>query len=317
MNDFRYLTYTIVLTVLGFGLWIGLRDQQAIFNSIAHVGFTGFAFLCTLSIVNYLLRYVRWRFLFATLGDKTPVMDGLLCYFSGFALTTTPGKAGEAIRCLYFKQRHNVNNTHTFATLLSERTSDALAGVLLASAAFYTFEDDRIRLMGIAVVLLVVSIIVFINQPRLLTSIASIFRVIKLGIVQKALDYLPVFIERSATLLKVKPLLGGSILGFISWSAEAYAFAWLAQYLGGTAPITVYMSIFAISMIAGAISFLPGGLGSADVVMYLLLVTTGLSDADAITATLLCRLATLWFAVILGLLAILWLGNTSKLSTDT
>lgn len=67
------------------------------------------------------------------------------------------------------------------------------------------------------------------------------------------------------------------------------------------------MSIFALAMVAGALTFMPGGLGSAEVVLYVLMKTTGMGEAEAITATLLCRLATLWFAVVLGLLSVLWL----------
>ena len=48
---------------------------------------------------------------------------------------------------------------------------------------------------------------------------------------------------------------------------------------------------------------LPAGIGGTEAVMTTLLVSRGASVADALIATLLCRLATLWFAVIIGLAA--------------
>jgi len=53
--------------------------------------------------------------------------------------------------------------------------------------------------------------------------------------------------------------------------------------------------------IAGALSFLPGGLGVTEGTMTLALVRWHLDRATAVAATLLTRLATLWFAVLLGI----------------
>ena len=62
------------------------------------------------------------------------------------------------------------------------------------------------------------------------------------------------------------------------------------------------MVIYAGTTIAGALSFLPGGLGVTGGAMTLALVegTSKLDAATALTATLLTRLATLWFAVVIG-----------------
>jgi uncharacterized protein (TIRG00374 family) len=61
--------------------------------------------------------------------------------------------------------------------------------------------------------------------------------------------------------------------------------------------------IYASTTIVGALSFLPGGLGVTEGAMTMLLVrgAVGLDGAAAFDATLLTRLATLWFAVLLGL----------------
>ena len=62
-----------------------------------------------------------------------------------------------------------------------------------------------------------------------------------------------------------------------------------------------------ITSIAGALSFLPGGLGVTEGTMTILLVgsATGVDQPTALTATLLMRLATLWFAVLMGLILLL------------
>jgi uncharacterized protein (TIRG00374 family) len=66
-------------------------------------------------------------------------------------------------------------------------------------------------------------------------------------------------------------------------------------------------------MLAGAISFMPGGLGGAEAVMVALLMWKGMAGADAVAATVLIRLATLWFAVAIGALMLLKFKTASQL----
>jgi len=56
-------------------------------------------------------------------------------------------------------------------------------------------------------------------------------------------------------------------------------------------------------MPGGALSFMPGGLGGDEAVMVGLLVWQGLDAADAVAATVIIRVTTLWFAVLLGVAA--------------
>ena len=63
------------------------------------------------------------------------------------------------------------------------------------------------------------------------------------------------------------------------------------------------------ALLVSAVAMLPGGVGGAEITMISLLVALshGAIAAPAAKAgTLLCRLATLWFAVVLGALALAW-----------
>jgi uncharacterized protein (TIRG00374 family) len=56
--------------------------------------------------------------------------------------------------------------------------------------------------------------------------------------------------------------------------------------------------------VVGAVSALPGGIGAAEAsIAGMLVLVAGLTGAQAAAATLLIRLATLWFGVALGLAA--------------
>jgi uncharacterized protein (TIRG00374 family) len=51
---------------------------------------------------------------------------------------------------------------------------------------------------------------------------------------------------------------------------------------------------------------MPGGLGGAEATMITLLLLHGMAMPEAVAATVFIRLATLWFAVFLGLIALFY-----------
>ena len=60
-------------------------------------------------------------------------------------------------------------------------------------------------------------------------------------------------------------------------------------------------------MLVGAITTLPGGLVGTEGVMVALLQQLGTGRGAAVLGTLLVRVATLWFAVVIGLAALAYL----------
>ena len=72
-------------------------------------------------------------------------------------------------------------------------------------------------------------------------------------------------------------------------------------------PKLLALAVFTLSFstVVGAVSALPGGLGAAEVSIAGMLTLLGnISPAVSTSATLLIRLATLWFGVLLGLLGV-------------
>jgi uncharacterized protein (TIRG00374 family) len=96
-------------------------------------------------------------------------------------------------------------------------------------------------------------------------------------------------------------LLPALLLSLLGWLAECLLLMLVVQALGTPIGLGEGMLVFCLAAVAGAVSLLPGGLGAADVGLLGLLRLVGVPEAAAILATILVRLATLWFAVLLGL----------------
>lgn len=286
-----------------YGVWVALSEWQAVVSSIASVGWWGLGFILSLSLVNYGLRFVRWHWFLSRMGFREIAwQDDLAYYLSGFALTTTPGKAGEAVRSLYLK-RHGVDYPSSLAAFVTERFSDLLSILLIAIAALFHFAQYQVLAIGTGVFLLL--FLFFIQHTPSRHLLQKIM-----------LRWLPAkthmlighgfnIVERMTLLLGPGALITGTLLGVLSWGAEAFAFSYILHAMGYELSPMLLAGVYAIAMIAGAVSFLPGGLGSTEAVMTLLLLALGVPNSTAVSATLLCRVTTLWFAVAIGLGALL------------
>lgn len=298
---YRAVVLSVVLSALGylgFSLWGGWRPVSA---AVAEVGLAGMALALAMSALNYGLRFLRWQVYLHELGHAIPWRPSLRVYLAGFALTTTPGKAGEALRGVLL-QPWNVPWPHSFAAFFSERLSDLLAVTLLTLFGLSLYPEARpmivIGLGLVAVALLVLA------QRSLLQRLAQRLphRPSKLlGAVRHLLRVL----QDAQRCHRPRLLLGLTALSVVAWGAEALAFNWILGWMGADVPLNFAVFVYALAMLAGAVSFMPGGLGGAEAVMVGLLMWKGMNSADAVAATVLIRLATLWFAVAIGALMLL------------
>ena len=69
-------------------------------------------------------------------------------------------------------------------------------------------------------------------------------------------------------------------------------------------PLNLSFSLYPLAMLAGAASMIPGGIGTTEATIILLLSLAGVSIEQAALAALGIRVATLWFAMVCGLVSV-------------
>lgn len=298
--QFKALIASIIAAAAGylaFSLWGGWDEVKDAFNRI---GVIGTIIALTLSLINYGLRFCRWQMYLKKLGYSIKILPSLRIYLSGFALTTTPGKAGEAFRGVLLKQR-GVPFPVTFAALISERLSDLVAIILLTLVGLSQY--PQARWMVIAGVLGIIAVLVCISSLTMLTRLHQ-WSSTRTGKLFSLITQVSTLLQQARQCHSPKILITSTLISVIAWSAEAIAFYFVLQWLGAEISISFAVFVYALSMLAGALSFLPGGLGGAEAIMVSLLVIKGMTTPTAIAATVFIRLATLWFAVMIGLMAL-------------
>jgi uncharacterized protein (TIRG00374 family) len=297
---FRPVLMTLLIGVALYLAAAAFGDISKVAESVNRVSLGSWVIVLFLSLVNYGLRFFRWDYYLKTLGHSVARVPNLLSYFSGFAFTTTPGKAGEAVRSLHLKP-YGVTYASSVAALFAERFADFVSIVLLGSLAFATSgELIWVMYVGIFACALILftlwhpsgmSLTDFLFQPRGSEKIQMLIR----GFAGS--------IDSARVLLNGRLLLSALAVGVPAWFAEAVGLFIIIQQLGQSISILEATGVYALGMLAGALSFVPGGLGSTEAVMVILLSALGVPTTEAIAGTLVCRVATLWFSVLLGVLA--------------
>lgn len=256
--------------------------------------------LCGLSLMNYGLRFLRWHYYLGRLGSKIPFNASLRIYIGGFAFTTTPGKAGELARAIWLKP-YGVPVNHTVAVFLAERIQDFIAVLLLACLGLSFYPGGWVLLLAGSALTAVALAVLFIPAvPSALARWATRVAGPRAGVLVRMTDIL----AHTRLCLSAAPLAGGLALGLAAWFAHCWGFFLLTEAMGHPIPARAAISIYAFSMLAGAVSMLPGGLGGAEATLIALLRLWGLTLSTAVAATLLINVATLWLAVLLGVIAL-------------
>jgi len=297
---YRAVVYSVALSALGylgFSLWAGWHDVSA---AVGKVGLLGILLALSLSLVNYGLRFLRWQAYLRALGHAVPWRPSLRIYLAGFALTTTPGKAGETLRSVLLKP-WGMPYSQSPAAFFRERLSDLLGVVLLTLIGLTLYPAAR-PLVAFGAVLVAAGL-VLLAHPSALDRLDA--RITGDSRLQVLLRHLLQVLQQARRCHRPRLLTGATALSILAWGAEAAAFYLILHLMGMHVAPTFAVFVYALSTLAGALSFVPGGLGGAEAVMVALLLWQGVARPDAVAATVLIRLITLWFAVGIGSASVL------------
>ena len=290
-----------VAVYVGFSIW---ADAGRVASALARFHWLAAVLACLLALGNYLVRFGRWQYYLRVLGIRLPARDSLQVFLAGFALTVTPGKLGEAVKAFLLRESHRVPVSRTAPIVIAERLTDLVALLLLALVGVFTFDVDR-RFLAAGALLVTLGIAIVSIEPLAELALAIAAR---LPLVRRVAPRLRDFHLATATLVRPTPLLIATALSAVSWFLECVAFWVVVGGMQGAAvSLRAATFIYASMTVAGALSFLPGGLGVTEAGMLALLIRlgSGLDRGSAAAATFVTRACTLWFAVAIGLPALI------------
>ncbi|MCS4174776.1 HAD-IB family hydrolase [Salinibacter ruber] len=306
----RGLLYSIVG---GAGLYLGLTlwsGADQIWQGLRAVSPLTLAGLLLLVLAGYLVRFGRWHWYLRHLGETVSWRDNLKAFLASFALTATPGKAGESVKAYFLKRSSNVDPARSLAGLFAERFTDVFSVVLVICVGLFSLPQGRWIVLGIGGVQ--IAGIALLQRPRWVRR-AVLLPLAGYSTARRWIRPVDTMLSDTSALLRPRVLLGGILLGGLPWIGEGVAMYILFDALGAEAvALHEAILIHAAATLFGAVTFLPGGLGGHEAASVSLSLLYGATQAQAIVATVLIRLLTLWFAVGTGLFSFKFATNNEK-----
>jgi len=300
---FRKMIPGLALGFVALVVLMFVGDLRQVLQSLRQFNWWYFPLALLLTLFNYLLRFCKFHFYLRQIGvTSIRWSESLRLFVAGFPLAVTPGKVGEVLKAVWIQQRSGLPVARGVSVVVAERISDGLAVLLLSTIGVIAYPRYW---PAFGVVLVGILGVIVVSQIRPL-ALWLLNLLEKLPLIRRMAHDLKEFYEGSYALFRPKSTLLAVGLGMVSWLGEGVGFYILLLGLGLTPSIQLFsLAVFTLSFstVVGAVSALPGGLGAAEAsIAGMLSLLGGLEPALAASATLLIRLATLWFGVGLGLL---------------
>jgi uncharacterized protein (TIRG00374 family) len=315
----RRLLVGLLLGVIVVGAVIALSNAHALALAVRDFDWRLLPLVLALALLNYALRFVKWHYYLRLLDVPLPRRDSLLIFVAGFTMAMTPGKVGEVLKSYLVRQRAGAPLARTTPIIAAERITDGCAMLVLAGIGLIAFRHGWPILVGSAV-LAGAAVLLAQHEGTMLRLLHAIERT-RLG--RSRGEALETLYVSTRAVLRTRPFLIATGLGIVSWFGECMGLCVVLVGLGVPFSPTLALAcmfVFATSAWIGALSLLPGGLGAAEAsVAGLLLLTVHdaqMTTALAGAATLIIRFATLWFGVLLGVVALSIVARWPTLETE-
>lgn len=289
------LTLSIAV-ILGIAIFSegGLLD---VLGTIATMNPLLFAAAIGSVFLGYMMNFFKWRYYLHVLKIRLPLRKNFAIFMSLYAMELTPGRIGRVVSAYTVKRVSRKKFMAVLPIVSIDIFSEYLGFMVLSIAIGILFPSSLLFIVPVAIALALPFL--FIMSPWL-------FNLLKRKIVYGRFAELLSFYgeEYFAAQSKVsnRRVYGVSML----FSIPGAIFNALALYLvliglGIKAAVLNSFLVYVLSTLIGYISFIPGAVGSTDLSMLALITSTFSTDGTmAAAATILTRIATLWFAVAIG-----------------
>jgi glycosyltransferase 2 family protein len=303
------------ITIL-FGLMI-LGDVNKVSQQLLQFHWIYFVLALLLSALNFVLRYIKRQYCLNHSGiGKLTFAKSVKLFVAGFPLSITPMSVGESFKGIWLNRFVGLPIEKLVSVFLVDHFSDGLSIFLLS--AFGTLAFPKLWPFFLLVFLLFLLAIIFIQVKPMAQRVFNLGE--KVPFLEKILPALRKSVDSNPELIHFGSLLYSSVVGLLSWVADGAALVSIMMGLGfefSWPLVGTSLLVFSFAMLMGILSSFPSGMGVMEVSMAALLtLMLNFRPEIAAAATILFRLATLWFGFLSGLLLWFIAGKSLGINTD-
>ncbi len=298
----RNLVLAVALGIAVYAALFFFFNFRAVVSALARFDPALIPAVLGLVSLSYVGRFFRWHYYLKVLKVSVPLGTNAAIFAAGLSMTISPGKLGEILKSVFVRQASGAPIARTAPAVVAERATDGTGMVLWGFIGAFALDLPpwtMLAFLGVAVFGIAVL------RSKALSLLAE--RVLlKLPLLDRLAPHLRAFHGASNELLGARALAVGTIVSFLSWGLECLGVYLCAVGLGANEDFLLIVFVFAVSSLLGVLSMIPGGIGAVEAGLALQFTRlAGMPSGLAGALTFVIRLATLWWATLIGILGLL------------
>jgi glycosyltransferase 2 family protein len=306
MENIRKIILIIITTIIIYAIFLLITDINKILDKIINFNIIYVPVIITLVIVSWVIVYIRWHLILKTIDVSIPHSVNFQLFLAGGALGITPGKVGELFKSQILKDKFNIPRTKTAPLFILEKFLDVIGAMVVAVFGIWFLPEIGYLVIGGLISLIFIAKI--ITSKKLFLKALDFLKHFKF--MNKFIVPLSSSHENLSNIIYKKEMISFIFLSILYWVVIGCAAYFVLLGLDiDTIGLINTISSYSSSLIIGAISFIPGGVGIAEASLIGLFTLQGTELSEAIVVVVLIRLFTLWFSTVSGFIAL----KTSKL----
>ena len=301
MKVLKKIISVVIITIIIYAVFLFMSDLDKISDKIFNFKLEFLPIIIGLVVFSWIISYSRWNILLKNQNIHIPHSLNFQIFLIGGALGITPGKIGELFKSQILKEKFNIPRTKTAPLFIVEKFLDLVSAMIVTLIGIWFIPE----IGYLAIVGLMISVLLF----KILTSKKFFNQTLnflnKIKFLKKYLEPLSSSHEILSKTLYSKKMFLLLILSFFYWIIIGCAAFFVIEGFGfSIGSILNIISTYSSSLVIGALSFIPGGIGIAEGSLIGLLTFQGIDISEAIVIVVLIRIFTLWFSTITGFIAL-------------
>ena len=299
INKNRIFISILLVTLFYVGFTI-FSDVDKIKND--YQNFNLFYFLPVLPIlfISMFFRSLIQKYLLKKLGIEISVKSSFMIFLSGYSMIMTPGGVGLIIKSYLIEKKYGYKISKSIPLVFAERFYDILAvQVIILTTLFLFFSEISLILCIISISGLSLGIFLIKNKKfnYVIIKIAT-----KLQIIGDDLDEQEKFLDGLKIIFEFKLFLKISIIITAIVFFEGIIFYLSFQIFGINMGYVESIQIYYTSMLLGALTLLPAGIGAIEGIFIVLLSEKNISLHLATSIILFMRFVSIWLLSAIGII---------------
>ena len=295
------LILVLVAAVGIYAIFLFTSDFNIITEKISNFKINYLPLILFLVTASWCPVFIKWHFLLKNCEIDIPLTRSITVFLSGLAFDITPGKLGALMKSQILKTSFNIPRTKTAPIILVEKVYD-LIGAILASIIGIIILGMDVYLIIIAILVLAMVFFFLYYRPA---SELFFKRVTKTKFFSKYVENISEFDKTVQKSTNVKVATICILLAVTYWFIVSTAVYY--TLIGFDINILDYLkvlSIYATSILLGAISFIPGGVGITEGALAGLFTLEGIDVSTALILSVIIRIFVLWYSVSIGFISL-------------